>query len=214
MLKQVLLGLLITSYSIAIGQVDAVSVLNKVSQKYKSLNSLQANVSLRTTNKDSDIDETNEISVYKKGDKFKFTLDKVLTVVSDASTLWTISPDDEEVTIDIYEEDEEEGEINMSNVFTIYENGFEQYYVESLNKNGNNYHIIDLIPEDKERDFFKIKVFVDSKAYYLSEMVVMYKDGTKADYQIKDFKMNLDLKDKMFQVTQADYPGFHFEDLR
>ena len=42
----------------------------------------------------------------------------------------------------------------------------------------------------------------------------MYKDGTKADYQIKDFKMNLDLKDKMFQVTQADYPGFHFEDLR
>ena len=62
MLKQVLLGLLITSYSIAIGQVDAVSVLNKVSQKYKSLNSLQANVSLRTTNKDSDIDETNEIS--------------------------------------------------------------------------------------------------------------------------------------------------------
>ena len=61
MLKQVLLGLLITSYSIAIGQVDAVSVLNKVSQKYKSLNSLQANVSLRTTNKDSDIDETNDI---------------------------------------------------------------------------------------------------------------------------------------------------------
>ena len=154
MLKQVLLGLLITSYSIAIGQVDAVSVLNKVSQKYKSLNSLQANVSLRTTNKDSDIDETNEISVYKKGDKFKFTLDKVLTVVSDASTLWTISPDDEEVTIDIYEEDEEEGEINMSNVFTIYENGFEQYYVESLNKNGNDNN-----PQLQENNYIQCHFF-------------------------------------------------------
>ena len=63
------------------------------------------------------------ISVY---DKFKFTLDSA--IMCQIINIWTISPDDEEVTIDIYKEDEEEGEINMSNVFTIYENGFEQHY--------------------------------------------------------------------------------------
>ena len=45
------------------------------------------------------------------------------------------------MTIDLYEEDEDADEINMSNVFTIYEYGFEQYYIESLTKNNNVLHM-------------------------------------------------------------------------
>jgi outer membrane lipoprotein-sorting protein len=193
---------------------DAAEILNKLSSKYKTLNSIQAEVNLRTINNDSDIDETNRISIYKKGKKYKFSLDELITVISDANSVWTISPDDEEVTIDIYEEDSEDGEINMSNVFTLYENGFEQYYMKLLKKNDGTYHVIDLIPEDKEQDYFKIRVLVDSEQYLLNEMKVFYNDGTNAIYQIEKFKTDATLEDAIFQVTKADYPGYHFEDLR
>ena len=193
---------------------DAAEILSKLSNKYKTLNSIQAEVNLRTINNDSDIDETNRISIYKKGKKYKFSLDELIIVISDANSVWTISPDDEEVTIDIYEEDSEDGEINMSNVFTLYENGFEQYYMKLLKKNDGTYHVIDLIPEDKEQDYFKIRVLVDSEQYLLNEMKVFYNDGTNAIYQIEKFKTDETLDDAIFQVTKADYPGYHFEDLR
>ena len=193
---------------------DAAEILNKLSKKYKTLNSIQAEVNLRTINNDSDIDETNKISIFKKGKKYKFSLDEIITVISDASSVWTISPDDEEVTIDIYEEDAEDSEINMSNVFTLYENGFEQYYMELLKKSDGTYHVIDLIPEDKEKDYFKIRVLVDSDQDLLNEMKVFYNDGTHAIYQIEKFKTDETLDDAIFQVTKADYPDYHFEDLR
>ena len=196
-------------------QVDPGKVLDKVSDRYKNLKSINASVSLRTLNKDSDIDETSSIEFIKKGDKFRFSIDKDLEVVSDNKTIWTISPEDKEVTIDIYEEETDEDEINFTNVFTIHEKGFEKYYIEDKVVDGSvKCHLIDLVPEDKEKDFFKIKVLVNVKDYFLKEMRILYKDGTNAIYSIKDFKYNQTISDARFSVSKEDYKDFHFEDLR
>ena len=196
-------------------QVDPGKVLDKVSDRYKNLKSINASVSLRTLNKDSDIDETSSIEFIKKGDKFRFSIDKDLEVVSDNKTIWTISPEDKEVTIDVYEEETDEDEINFTNVFTIHEKGFEKYYIEDKVVDGSvKCHLIDLVPEDKEKDFFKIKVLVNVKDHFLKEMRILYKDGTNAIYSIKGFKYNQTISDARFSVNKEDYKDFHFEDLR
>ena len=215
MFKTVLFSIYILLSSLCFAQVDADKVLNKVSERYKSLKSINATVSLRTLNKDSDIDDTSSIKFSKKGNKFRFSIDNDLEVVSDNETIWTISPDDKEVTIDVYEAEAEEGEITFTNVFTIHEKGFEKYYVEDKVIDGSiKCHVIDLVPEDKDKDFFKIKILVDVKEYFLKEMRILYKDGTNAIYSIKDFKYNESLSEDLFIVKKEDYQGFHFEDLR
>ena len=215
MFKTVLVSVIIFLSSLSFAQVDPDKILNKVSDRYKSLKSITASVSLRTLNKDSDIDETTSIEFSKKGKKFRFSIDNDFEIVSDNETIWTISPEDKEVTIDVYEEDEEDGEITFTNVFTIHEKGFDKYYIEDETIDGSvKCHVIDLVPMDKEKDFFKIKVFVDVKEPFLKEMRILYKDGTNAIYSIKDFKYNEPLSEDMFLVKKDDYQGFHFEDLR
>lgn len=160
----------------------AKSVLDKVSQFYKNQKSISADFSLNIKNDDADINETQSGALILQGESYKITTDQIVRVCN-GSSIWTHFIDDEEIQITDY--DPEEEEMTPAKLFTIYEEGYTYSYVE--NTGGND--IIDLIPDDTDSPYFKIRLSVNSSNYIESAMVFS-NNGTIMTYNIIDMQVN------------------------
>ena len=87
-------------YSLSYSQVDsdAEKLLNKVSENIKSYNNIYINYTYTLNNLEEDINYTNRGSFVTENDNWRFEM-LGITRIYDGDKLYTISPDDEEVTI-------------------------------------------------------------------------------------------------------------------
>jgi len=160
----------------------AKSVLDKVSQFYKNQKSISADFSLNIKNADAGINETQKGSLVLQGESYKITTSQIVRVCN-GSTIWTHFIEDEEIQITDY--DPEEEEMTPAKLFTIYEEGYSYSYVEK--KEGND--IIDLIPEDTDSPYFKIRLSVNA-SNYIESATVFSRNGTVMMYKINDMQVN------------------------
>jgi outer membrane lipoprotein-sorting protein len=77
---------------------QAEDLLNKVSENIKAYESMYININHNLSNEEEDINQTNKVSFVKKGDKYNVKWNDI-TFIYDGKKLYTINPDDEEVTI-------------------------------------------------------------------------------------------------------------------
>lgn len=208
-----ILLLFVLSTGLAFGQNDQRSqtILKKLSKNYKSYKTIQANVAFTIDNKKENIKENQKGKVYMKGEKFRLELGEQ-TLISDGKTLWTYLKDANEVTISPFEP--MEGELSPTNLFTIYEKGFESYYVGEANRGKNKVHNIDIVPTDKKKSFFKIRLVIDRQKEQIVQAVVFDKNGTLYTYDIQNFVTNLAVADTQFGFDKSKYPGVEVVDLR
>ena len=96
----------------------AKAILDGVSAKSRTHQAVSVRFTYSMENIRDDIYETQEGSLLLKGEQYKLKL-AGQEIICDGSTLWTYLPDAEEVQIS--EPEYEEGTINPSNIFTIYE---------------------------------------------------------------------------------------------
>lgn len=214
-MNKFLLSLLIvaTSAGLVQAQNDAKSreILAKMSKQYRSFSSMSADVSFTIDNPQAKIKEVQKGKVLIKGDKFSidFGDQKLMT---DGKTLWGYLKDMNEVTISDYEP--EPDELSPTTVFTIYEKGFESYYLNSSQHEGVAVHTIDLTPTDKGKTFFKIRLLVDQQRLQIIQATVFDKNGAKYTYRIKNFVPNQALTDADFVFNKAKHPGVEVVDMR
>ena len=118
---------------------DAEMLLNKVSENIKGYNNVFINYEYRLNNDELDIDEKNAGSFVKEKDKWKFEFVGI-TRIFDGSKLFTISPEDKEVTVSS-ENPEEESTITPNKMLYFYEDGYTVTMdkIEYL-KNRSNYN--------------------------------------------------------------------------
>jgi outer membrane lipoprotein-sorting protein len=117
-----------------------------------------------------------------------------------------------EVTVSLYEPDPDE--LSPTNVFTIYETGFDSYYLNASVLNGVPVHNIDLVPTDKDKPYFKIRLVIDQQKLQILQAIVFDKNGAKYTYAISNFVPNKALADASFMFNKASYPGVEVIDMR
>jgi outer membrane lipoprotein carrier protein len=186
-------------------------LLDAVSKMYKSYASIQANISLTTNNTAQNKTTTQTGSVYLKGEKYKMVMGKQ-EVFCDKQSVWTYLKDINEVQINDYEANKEE--ITPSNMFTIYQNDFNYMMNGEEVVDKTNCAIVDLMPKDKSKPFFKVRIWIDKNAKYIKRMKVFDKNGTHYIYQVTSFNSKANLEDSFFKFDAAKHPGVHIEDLR
>ncbi|MFN3529328.1 MAG: LolA family protein [Bacteroidia bacterium] len=207
------LSILLSGSTLVHAQNDAKSrdILNKMSKQYRSYSSMAADVSFTIDNPQAKIKEVQKGKVLIKGEKFSidFGDQKLMT---DGKTLWGYLKDMNEVTVSDYEP--EPDELSPTTVFTIYEKGFESYYLNNSQHEGVAVHTIDLTPTDKNKPFFKIRLLIDQQKLQIVQAVVFDKNGAKYTYSIKNFIPNKPLTDADFVFNKAKYPGVEVVDMR
>ena len=189
----------------------AKEILNGVSEKYRTYKSVTADFKIIIEDLKAKSKETQPGSIAIKGNMYKLTLSDQ-EVISDGKTVWTYLKESNEVQLN--EPGARTGAITPDNLFTIYETGFGSRYMGEKNINGKIYQLIELVPEDAKKSFFKIQLQLNKSEKQVSSAKIFQKNGTFITYAIEKFKPNSVTSDSLFTFRKEKHPGVEVIDLR
>ncbi|HQV78715.1 MAG TPA: outer membrane lipoprotein carrier protein LolA [Chitinophagales bacterium] len=186
-------------------------LLDAVSKTYKNYESVEANFTLISTNPQQNKSSNQKGTVYLKGEKYKLLMGKQ-EIICDKKSVWTYLKDIKEVQINDYEPNKED--ITPSNMFTIYQNDFNYILNGEDNIDKTECTIIDLMPKDKNKPFFKVRIWINKNAKFIKQMKVFDKNGSTYTYTVTLFNSKAGLEDNFFKFDTSKHPEVHVEDLR
>jgi outer membrane lipoprotein carrier protein len=216
MYKSFLLTALILAMSnMVLAQQDpkAKEILDAMSDMYKSISSFQADLSYTMTNKTEGIDESYNGKIAVKGDMYRLMMQDQ-EIYNDGTTIWTFLPnlDEPEVTID--NNNPEGGDITPSSIFNIYQEGYKYLFLNSTNIDGKSYDIVDLVPNDKDAQYFKVRIEIGTKDRLLRTFTLFDREGSEYSYLITNFKSDVNLSDAYFRFDTSDLTEDQIIDIR
>jgi len=205
--------ILASAVQLAFAQYDAgaLETLDAMSKKYKAYTSFEANITSSMTNEVEGIKEEFKGKITVKGDKFRLVMDEQ-EIINNGTTVWTYLPAAKEVNIDNYDPNSED--INPSKIYEIYKKGYKYLRIGEKTEGGVLCEEIDLVPEKKDPQFFKIKMIIVKKDKSIQSWTMFDKSGNKYKYTISKFAPNVNVADAMFTFDPKKYPGVEIIDLR
>ena len=213
-MKKYLLAILIVSAPVLLlAQYDpqALAILDVMSKKYKALNTFEANLTTNLTNESDGAKEEFKGKITVKGDKFRLVLEDQ-EVINNGTTVWNYLPAAKEVNIDNF--DKNSDEINPSKIYEIYKKGFKYLFVEEKTEGGQLCDVIDLVPEKKDAQYFKIRMNIVKKDNSIQSWTLFDKSGNRYKYTITKFTPNVSVDDSFFTFDKKKYPDVEIIDLR
>lgn len=213
-MKKLLLALpLLVFVKLTFAQYDpkALETLDAMSKKYKSIPAFEANLTSTLTNDVEKINEEFKGKLTVKGDKYRLVLPEQ-EVINNGTTVWTYLPEAKEVNIDNY--DQNSDEINPSKIYDTYKKGYKYLYLQDKAEGGVMCEEIDLVPEKKDAQYFKIKMFISKKDKSIQSFTMFDKSGNRYKYTLTKFNPNVKVDDNFFTFDPKKYPGVEVIDLR
>jgi outer membrane lipoprotein carrier protein len=189
----------------------ALEILDAMSKKYKATPAFEANIACTLTNDVEKINEEFKGKITVKGDKFKLALPDQ-EVINNGTTVWTYLPEVKEVNIDNFDPTSED--INPSKMHEVYKKGFKYLYIQDKTEAGVVCEEIDLVPEKKDAQYFKVKMLINKKDKTIQSFTLFDKGGNRLKYTITKFNPNLKVEDSFFTFDPKKYPGIDVVDLR
>jgi outer membrane lipoprotein carrier protein len=200
--------------TLCIGQAhdpQALATLDAMSKKYKAYTSFEANITSNLTNEVEGVKEEFKGKISVKGDKFRLVLEEQ-EIINNGTTVWTYLPAAKEVNIDNYDPNSED--VNPSKIYEIYKKGYKYLHMGEKTEGGVAVEEIDLVPEKKDAQFFKIKMIINKKDKSIQSWTMFDKSGNKYKYTISKFTPNVTIADTHFTFDPKKYPGVEVIDLR
>ena len=205
--------IIILSNNIIISQnsEEAVKLLNKVSENIKSYDNIYINYTYTLFNLEEDINQINKGSFVTEDDKWKFVMLDV-TRIFDGDKLYTIIPDDEEVTISTQNPDDE-STITPNKMLYFYEEGynFEMDIVQYVGRKKIQY--VKLIPMDSDAEIKYISMGIDVEFNQIYKVIETGINDTQTTIAIIDFEVNLPLEESLFVFDKEKYNDYYINIL-
>ncbi|MEY4930185.1 MAG: hypothetical protein RI909_909 [Bacteroidota bacterium] len=189
----------------------ALEILEAMSKKYKAIPSFEASLTSSLTNESEGVKEEFKGKIIVKGEKFRLSLDDQ-EIINNGTTVWTYLPSAKEVNIDNY--DPGSDDINPIKIFEIYKKGFKYLYLADKTEAGVVLEEVDLVPEKKDAQYFKIKMMIVKKDKSIQSWTMFDKSGNRYKYTITKFTPNIKVDDASFNFDPKKYPGVEVIDLR
>ncbi|MEO6638181.1 MAG: outer membrane lipoprotein carrier protein LolA, partial [Ginsengibacter sp.] len=183
MIKKLLLGIFffsaLTSFAQTayIGKSDpaAKKILDQVSAKFKTYQSVVAQFSLKIENADGKVLGTKSGTVNMKGSKYRISVSGQ-EIYSDGNNIWTYDNSANEVQVTKFD-----GTSNMITPQKMFTNFYDKDFLYKLNgelKQGKrSIQEIELTPVDKTKTFFKVLVGIDKATLSIVSTKVFEKNG-------------------------------------
>ena len=210
-----IVGLLLIIYSqnsYAQNDAAAKALLTKVSQKYNTYKTIQANFSLliKQANGVSHTD-AGTLCLDKANNKYQVNT-KNQVLISDAKTHWNIMKAEKEV--EISDASNSTNEINATNIFSFYTTGFKYTLTNAEKVNGLTLNVVNLTPVDSKKNYSKIKLRINKATNLIYDTTIFDKSGNRYTYTLASQQGNKALSDNLFVFNKNDYKGFDIVDLR
>ncbi len=192
----------------------AQNILEQVSEKTSSFQSLKADFSFSMKNKELDINENNEGTIKLKGQKYCIDLPSAgMKMYSDGKTVWNYMKDGNQVTISNIDEQGDDL-MDPASLFSIYEKGFTPTSIKDATIGGKAVYAIELIPDNKGQDVSKVTVNIDKATLMIHSAVLFSTDGNQYGIEVKKMETNKSIPDSDFVFDAGKYPDIEIIDLR
>ena len=209
-LSIILIALFITTFTQA---QDAKSLLKEVSEKVKSYDNIAIDFKYNLNNSKENVNQDTRGDVTLQGDKYVLNM-LGTTRIFDGKKIYTIVPEDEEVTISSYNPKDDK-EITPSKMLTFYENGYNYKMDIVQNLNGSKIHYLKLMPIDSNAEIKNILLGIDVQTKHIYKLIQTDNQGTKYTLTVNSFKTNLPVSKTLFTFDEAKYKkdGYYINNL-
>jgi len=212
------LVLLCVSWS-AFAQNDtkAKAILDKMSAKYKSMNSFKADFKYTLVSNTDKKSDSFEGTITVKKNKYRIKIGQQ-EIYNNTKTVWTYMADAKEVSITNFEPDPNDPLQTPSQIFELYQKGFKYLYLGEKSIDGVKYDVVDLAPENPKQSkvkFFKIQLLIDKKDNSLKSWEIFENQNiNRYSFSMKNFVPNVNVDDNFFVFDTKAYPKVEVVDLR
>lgn len=213
MKKSVFAIITVLATQVAYAQYDpkALEILEGMSKKYKAITSFEAQLTSNLTNESAGVKDEVKLKISVKGDKYRLETEDQ-QVYNNGTTVWTYLPANKEVNVDNF--DPKSDDLNPSKIFEMYKKGFKYLLLGDKTEAGIVCDEVDLVPEKKDAQYFKIKMFISKKDKSVQSWTMFDRSGNRYKYTITKFTPNIKVEDVFFTFDPKKFPGVEVIDLR
>ncbi len=206
-----LLVILIVTTTFAQNSTEAKNFLDEVNNKVKSYDNISIDFKYVLINTEENIKQETRGDVVMQGEKYVLNILGV-TRIYDGKTLYSISPEDEEVTISS-ENTEDENTITPSKMLSFYESGYNYSMDIVQNINGRKIQYIKLIPIDSKSEIKHVLLGIDIKTKHIYNLIEIGANNTKTTLTVNSFKTNKPLSKTLFTFDKKKYKDYYINKL-
>ncbi|MCH2490818.1 MAG: outer membrane lipoprotein carrier protein LolA [Flavobacteriales bacterium] len=192
---------------------DAKSLLKEVSAKIKSYDNITINFKHELDNPKENVSQETRGDVTLKGDLYVLNM-LGATTLFDGKKIYTIVPEDEEVTISTYNPSDDKS-ITPSKMLTFYEKGYTYKMDIVQNVKGRKIQFVKLTPIDSNAEIKEILLGIDVQTKHIYKLIQTDPMGTKYTLTVNSFKTNQPLSKTLFTFDEAKYKqeGYYINKL-
>lgn len=190
---------------------SAKELLNTVSQKVRSYDNVTIQFTYKMRNIQANTGQETRGKVYLKGEKYRLNLMGV-TRLFDGKKLYTISNEDQEITISSYDP-KSENTFALSKMLLFYENGY-AYSLDILqNIHGRRIQYVKLTPTDSASEVKHILLGIDKQTKNIYKLIIERNDQTQITVEMTSFKPNQPLSQTLFSFQESNYKDYYINRL-
>lgn len=203
--------LLIFSFSIQAQDKKAKELLDEVTAKVKSYDNIQIDFKYSLNNSKENINQESKGNVTLKDNQYVLNF-MGITKMFDGKKVYTIVPEDEEITISSVD-DKDENAITPSKMLTFFNKGYKYSWDIPQNIKGRKIQYIKLIPISSKDQRKEILLGIDIQTKHIYNLIETGKNGTKTTIVVNSFKTNQPLSKNQFTFVQSKYPKYYINKL-
>jgi len=180
----------------------AKALLDEVYNKVTSYENIYIDFKYTLENTEANTKSETRGDVTLEGNKYRANLFGS-TVLDDGAKVYTIVPDNEEVTIE--DRINDGNTVTPSKMLTFYRKGHTYTWDILQNVQGRKVQYVKLIPIDTNTEIKSILLGIDAETKHIYKLIETGKNGTKTTITVNSFKTNQPLSKSFFTFDEAKY---------
>lgn len=210
-MKKILIVLLVLVSYTTQAQNASKKLLDEVSTIVKGYDNISIDFKYVLVNLEENINQETRGNVIMQGDKYLLNI-LGITRIFDGKTLYSISPEDEEVTISS-ENSQDENTITPSKMLSFYEDGYNYKMDIVQNINGRKIQYIKLTPIDSNAEINHVLLGIDSNTKHIYTLIEVGANKTKTTLTVNSFKTNEPLSKTLFTFDNVKYKDYYINKI-
>ena len=202
---------ILISFNLQAQDKKAKDLLDQVTAKVKSYDNIVIDFKYALNNSKENINQESKGNVTMKGNMYVLNLMGV-TKIFDGKKIYTINPEDEEVSISKLNEKDDHA-VTPSKMLTFYKSCYKYTWDIKQNVKGRQIQYVKLVPTSAKDQRKEILLGIDIQTKNIYNLIEMGKNGTKTTLTVNSFKINQPLSKNQFTFEASKYPKYYINKL-
>lgn len=194
--------MLTATFANAQGSDKAKSLLDEVYNKVQSYDNIFVDFKFDLKNAEAGINQETRGDVTLAGNKYMFNY-LGSQQIFDGNKVYTIVPENEEVTIE--DKSEDENAMTPSKMLTFYKEGHNYAWDILQDIQGRKIQYVKLTPIDSDTEIKSRLLGIDMGTKHIYNLIETGKNGTKTTITVNSFKTDQTLSKTLFTFDEAKY---------